>query len=353
MSSRYLPHGAFFKELTQRVDAHLASTHTSPRGDARMWLKTAIILAWFAASWAVLVFVAATWWQALPAAISLGLAMAGIGFDIQHDGGHRAYSDRSWVNKAMALTLDLLGGSSYVWHWKHNVHHHSNPNVAGLDVDIDIQPFVRLSPEQPWRPWHRFQRGYTWALYGFLAIKWHFVDDFKDVLTGRIGTQPFPRPKGADLFWFVAGKLFFFSWAFVVPSFFHPVWQVVLGYLVASVVVSLALALTFQSAHCVVGAAFPAEEGAKTEWAMHQVQTSLDFAPRHPLWTWYLGGLNYQLEHHLFPKLCHVHYAEIAPIVREVCEAHGVKYQVMPSVRAALASHSRWLGEMARAPVAA
>ncbi|MEW5741426.1 MAG: acyl-CoA desaturase [Myxococcota bacterium] len=352
MSSRYLPHGAFFQDLHRSVDGYFASAGLSPRGSSRLWVKTGIILAWCALSWIALVFLANTWWQALLSAVSLGLAVAGIGFNIMHDGGHRAFSERDGVNRAMALMLDVIGGSSYVWHWKHNVHHHANPNVAGLDADIDIQPFVRLSPEQPWRPWYRYQHLYTWALYSFLTAKWHLVDDFRDVLTGHIDTQRFPRPKDRDLAAFISGKLLFFSWAFVVPALFHPVWKVALGYLFVSVVVSLVMALTFQGAHCVTGAAFPGEGAKKLEWAEHQARTSLDFAPGHRLWTWYLGGLNYQLEHHLFPRVSHVHYPALAPLVREVCAAHGVPYQVMPSVGATLVSHGRWLLEMGRKPLA-
>lgn len=350
MTSRFLPHGPFFRDLNLGLDGYFASVRRPRTATPAMWLKTAIILGWLAASWAVLVFAASTWWQAGLAAVSLGFAMAGIGFNVQHDGGHGATSPNKGWNRAMALTLDVLGGSSYLWHWKHNIQHHSNPNVAGLDVDIDIEPFVRLSPEQAWRPWHRFQPLYTWVLYGLLAVKWHFVDDFKDVITGRIGTRSFPRPKGWDLVGFVVGKAFFFTWAFVVPMAFHPWWQVLLGYLVASAVLSLSLALTFQAAHCVEGAAFPKAD-ERREWAVHQAITAVDFAPRHPLWTWYLGGLNYQLEHHLFPRVCHVHYAGLAPIVQAVCEQHGVPYRVTPTFGAALASHARFLARLGRRPV--
>ncbi|MBL8920098.1 MAG: acyl-CoA desaturase [Myxococcaceae bacterium] len=352
MTSRFLPHGPFFRDLQLGADGYFAAARLPRSATGSLWLKTAFILGWFVASWAVLVFVAATWWQAGLAAISLGLAMAGIGFNVQHDGGHRATSARQGWNRAMALTLDVLGGSSYLWHWKHNVQHHSTPNVAGLDVDIDIEPLVRLSPEQRWRPWHRYQHLYTWLLYALLAVKWHFVDDFKDVVSGRIGTRPFPRPRGFDLAAFVFGKLFFFTWAFVVPALFHPLAHVLLGYLVASVVLSLSLALTFQCAHCVPGASFPKAD-AQREWAEHQAITAVDFAPAHPLWTWYLGGLNYQLEHHLFPRVCHVHYPKLAPIVRAVCEQHGVPYRVLPGVGAALWSHARFLFQLGRQPVAA
>jgi linoleoyl-CoA desaturase len=345
MTSASAPHPAFFRDLEAAVATYFAGN--SRKATTGMWLKTWFILSWFVGSWAVLVFVATTWWQGLAAAISLGLAMAGIGFNVQHDGGHRATSDWQGWNRAMAFTLDVLGGSSYIWHWKHNIQHHTNPNVAGLDADIDIEPFVRLSPSQALRPWHRFQHLYTWVLYALLAVKWHFVDDYKDVITGRIGALTFPRPKGGELVGFIAGKLVFLTWAFVIPSFFHPLWQVLVGYLVASVVVSLSLALTFQAAHCVEGAAFPAAD-APRDWAVHQAITAVDFAPKHPFWTWYLGGLNYQLEHHLFPRICHVHYPALARLVREVCRSHEVPYQVMPSVMSALVSHGRFLHAMGR-----
>ena len=351
MTSRFLPHGPFFRDLNLGLEGYFAGAHRTRQATGAMWLKTALILTWFVGSWAVLVFAAATWWQAALAAVSLGLAMAGIGFNVQHDGGHRATSTHQGWNRAMALTLDVLGGSSYLWNWKHNVQHHSSPNVAGLDVDIDIEPLVRLSPEQAWRPWHRYQHLYTWGLYALLAVKWHFVDDFKDVIRGRIGASAFPRPKGADLAAFLGGKVFFFGWAFVVPMWLHPWWQVLLGYLLASVVLSLALALTFQAAHCVEGAAFPAAS-ERREWAEHQAVTSVDFAPRHPLWTWYLGGLNYQLEHHLFPRVCHVHYPALAAMVQAVCERHGVPYRVLPGAGAALASHARFLAQLGRRPTA-
>lgn len=139
MRAHYLPASAFSKDLTERFEALSA---VRPPRRWRLWLKTAVILTWLALSWTALVFFAEAWWQAGLAAVSVGLAMAGIGFNVQHDGGHKAASDRPALNRAMALGLDLLGGSSYVWNWKHNVHHHTNPNRVGLDVDIDIQPLV-------------------------------------------------------------------------------------------------------------------------------------------------------------------------------------------------------------------
>jgi linoleoyl-CoA desaturase len=347
MTTRFLPQGAFFTELKQRVDAHLAAAPD------RRWVvvaKSALIASWWAGSWVALVFFAQTWWQAGLAAVSLGLAMAGIGFNTQHDGGHHAVSTGRAGNRAMAFALDLLGGSSWVWHWKHNVQHHTTPNLVGLDADIDIQPFVRLSPSQAWRPWHRFQHLYVWFLYALLAIKWHFIDDFKDVITGRIGEQSFPRPRGLELVGFIAGKALFLTWALVIPSLFHPLHHVLLGYLLVSVVVSLCLAITFQAAHCVELAEFPDASSAKTDWAEHQVRTSVDFGSGTSWWSQLIGGLDLQTVHHLFPRVAHVQLAELAPIVAEVSEKHGLRYHVLPGMGAAVASHARWLRKLGAGP---
>ncbi len=349
-TSRYLPHGPFFNELRKRVDAYFAASgrpaNVTPPG---MFLKTAVILSWWVGSWVLMVFVASNWWQSALACISLGLAMAGIGFSVQHDGGHTAYSKSKWVNQAMAFTLDLLGGSSYIWHWKHNVAHHANPNITGLDSDIDLRPLARMSPEQERRVGHRFQHLYIWGLYSFLAVKWHFYDDYLNLLKGRVGNQCFPFPKGWTLTKLVAGKLLFYTWAFVIPAFFLPVWEVVLCYVVWSVTLSLTLAVTFQLAHCVEGTQFPKLDlgtDAKMEWSVHQVVTSANFGLGNPLITWYVGGLNYQIEHHLFPRTCSYRLPEIAPIVQRLCAEQGIPYTINTSTVGAIASHARWMREL-------
>ena len=186
-----------------------------------MYLKTAIHLTVFAASYVLLVFFASTWWQAFPLTVLLGLTIAGIGFNIQHDAGHHAYSNHRWINKLMAMTLDLVGGSSYIWHWKHGVFHHTYVNITGHDSDIDLGAIGRLTPHQKRYRFHRWQHFYLWPLYGFLAIKWQLATDFHEVITGRIGRHRIPRPKGWDLVIFLGGKAAFFTLAFVIPLMFH------------------------------------------------------------------------------------------------------------------------------------
>jgi linoleoyl-CoA desaturase len=342
----------FYQELKTLVEEYFTLTGLSQRDSPRMYVKSAVLVAWMGASYALLVFAATTWWQALPLAISLGLAMAGIGFNLQHDGGHGAFSRAGWVNQVMAWMLDVLGGSSYVWHWKHNVFLHTYPNVAGADDDINSEPFLRLSPNQP-RYWaHRFQHLYVWALYGLLPMRWQAYDDFKNVATARIASNHFPRPRGWRLFALLGGKALFVSWALVLPLLLYPWWVVLPFFIVTSFTLGVTLSVIFQLAHCVGEAEFPTfaagEVQSEHEWAVHQVRTTVDFAPSNRLLSWYIGGLNFQIEHHLFPRIAHVHYPALARIVQGVCARFGVPYHVHRGFWGALGAHQSWLRRLGR-----
>jgi linoleoyl-CoA desaturase len=346
----------FQSELRRRVDRYFRSTGRGQRDCPQMYLKTAIVAGWFVASYVLLVFLVGTWWLALPLALSLGLSMAAMAFNIQHDGGHRAYSDHGWVNKLMALTLDLLGGSSYVWARKHNSIHHSYANITGHDDDIDIGPLGRLSPHQRRLKFHRLQHFYLWALYGFLPIKWQVYDDFRDVITGRIGKHRLVRPKGWDLATFLGGKAIFFTLALVIPLLLHPAWAVLPLLLAAEFVLGLVLSVVFQLAHCVEEAAFPLprQDTGRMEaaWPVHQVETTVDFARGSRLLSWFIGGLNFQIEHHPFPQVCHVHYPALARLAEETCREFGLRYVAHETFLAGVASHFRWLRRMGMAGTA-
>jgi linoleoyl-CoA desaturase len=349
----------FIRELRRRVDAYFEQTGKSRRDCPKMYFKTFTILAWFAGAYLLLLFWAASFWTILPLAVILGFSMAAIGFNIQHDGSHKGYSNHQWINKLMSLSLDLMGGSSYMWDWKHNSIHHTYPNVDGVDDDINIGIFGRLSPQQPHYPFHRAQGIYLWLLYGFLAIKWHLFDDFFSIAVGRIYTHKIPRPKGMDLAIFIGGKVIFACLAFVIPMLLHPWWAVLGVYAAAAFVGGVVLSVVFQLAHCVGEAEFPSAIACPpgpsrlpTEWAVHQVQTTVDFARNNRLLGWFVGGLNFQIEHHLFHKICHVHYPALSKLVEETCREYGVRYSAHPTFIAAVASHYRWLKQMGIPPAA-
>ena len=338
---------SFHRELRRRVEAEFKHSGTRQRDSAQMYLKTAVILTTFALTYAALVFFATSWWQSLPLAIVLGMATAAIGFNIMHDGGHQAYSEHRGINRAMALALDMVGGSSYIWQWKHARFHHTWVNVAGHDSDIDLGVLGRLSPLQPRRPWHRWQHLYLWPLYGVTAIRWHLYGDFRDMFTGTVGERPFTRPRGSDLAGFVIGKLVFFSLAFGLPLVFHPIGSVLLFYALVSAVAGVLLALVFQMAHVVEEAAFPVPDATgrqmATPWAIHQLETTVDFARGNRVLGWLIGGLNFQIEHHLFPRISHVHYPLVARVVEDTCREFGVTYREHRTFAAGIASHYRLL----------
>lgn len=343
----------FRMELQHRVDAFLESTGRRPRDCWQMYLKSAILFATYGAAYVLLVFFAQNAWQAVPLAVLLGLATAGIGFNVQHDAGHNAYSNHPWINRMMAITLDLIGGSSFVWRFKHGIFHHTYVNVTGHDTDIDVGILARLSPHEKRYAFHRWQHIYLWALYGLLAIQWHLQSDFYEVLKGRIGKMRIPRPRGWDLVVFLGGKAFFFCMAFAIPLCLHSVGIVLLYYAITAITIGITLSVVFQLAHTVEEADFPmpAPDSGRisNEWAVHQVETTVDFARNSRIASWCLGGLNFQIEHHLFPRICHIHYPAIAPIVESTCREYGVRYVAHPTFCAGVASHYRWLRKLSKA----
>ena len=342
---------AFEVDVRQRVNAYFQQgTGRSQTGSWRMYIKTAIILACFVTSYMLLVFVAGSLWQGLPLVTLLSLSVAGIGFNIAHDGGHRAYAKASWANKLAAMTMDLIGVSSYIWFWKHAVIHHRYVNITGYDTDCDIGILGRLSPHSKRLPFHRWQHFYFWLLYGVAAAKMEFVDDFKRVIRGRIGGHGIPRPTGWDLAIFVTGKVIFFGWVFLLPLLFHPLGIVLLYYGVGVTILGVTISVVFQLPHCVEQAKFPlpGKETGRMEnpWAVHQTEVTLDFTRRSKIATWLLGGLNYHLEHHLFPTICHIHYPAITKVVQETCRDHRIHCVEHRSFWAGLAGHYRWLRRM-------
>jgi len=346
---KFTGRSGFQAELRRRVDAYFEKTGKPRRDCPQLYIKTVILLSSFIGFYILLVFFAQTWWQALPLAILLGFTTAGIGLNIQHDGGHDAFSNRPWINRLMAMTLDLIGGSSFVWHHRHNVLHHTYVNITGHDTDIDIGEFARITPFQKRRAIHRWQHYYMWVLYGFMAVRWQIFGDYLDVINKRIGCHPIPRPKRWDLVVFLGGKLLFLILALGIPMFFHPWWVVLIFYGVAAMVVGMTLSTVFQLAHTVEEAAFiePTDENLiENAWAIHQIESTVDFARHNTLAAWLMGGLNYQIEHHLFPRISHINYPAMSEIVQETCADFGVAYHEHRTFRAGLASHFRWLRKM-------
>ncbi len=342
----------FARDLQARVEAYFAGGRR-PRDLPRMYLKSAIVIGWWVGSWALLTFWVESALAAVLLAVSLGLSIAGIGMAVQHDANHGALSSSRAINRLFGLTFDAQGLSSFIWRHKHNVLHHSFTNIQGVDFDLDFGPAVRLSPEQRWRPVHRYQQWYLWWFYPLLLPKWALMDDFVVWFGRRLGPHRLPRPTPLDTLAFVLAKLFFLSWAVLIPSLFHPIGVVLVHAAIAVVTLGVTLSCMFQLAHCVDAAEFvpPSESGKlDVDFAEHQLRTTVGFAHDNRVLTWFAGGLNYQVEHHLFPRVCHLHYPALSRIVAEVARAHGIPYRNHGSLSSALRSHYRWLRALGVGP---
>ena len=342
--------GDFIRETRREVDAYLADGSIRRAGYIKLYAKALIAVGLMVVSWSLLLFGPAE--PVLKAFAFLGLALGAIltGFCVQHDANHGASFKSTRSNHLLGWAADvLLGVSSYAWRVRHNVAHHTYTNIDGHDGDITQMPVARLVPAQPSRPWYRFQHVYIWPLYSLMGLRLQSYGDFAAFRRGNIQTSALHVPRRWDLAGFIVGKLLFIAWAIVIPLLFYPWYVVVIAFLGVSLLLSLAMVIVFQLAHCVDEAASPSPDELRANpqnWAVHQVESTVDFCPRNPVLTWLLGGLNFQIEHHLFPRVPHTHYPQIAGIVHRMADKYGVRYTVQATLRDAIGSHARHLRSM-------
>lgn len=286
----------------------------------------------------------------------MGFGMAGIGLSIMHDANHGAYSKNQTVNKWMGNLIVLVGGSPYNWRIQHNVLHHTFTNIDGLDEDLDSGPILRFSPHQELRSHHKYQYIYAWALYSLLTLMWSTTKDWRQIFRYNekdlIKTQKmtFKRMLLEQL----SFKVFYTIVFFVVPFLVVPLpWYAILGgILMMHAIAGVTLAAIFQPAHVVPETDFPLpddEGNMENNWAIHQLLTTTNFAPNSKLFSWYVGGLNFQIEHHLFPNVCHVHYKTISKIVKKTASEFNLPYYSKPTFFEAISSHTKMLYQLGRA----
>lgn len=278
-------------------------------------------------------------------AMVLGMLTGILGINISHDAAHGSYSSYPKLNKVLGYTYDLIGLSSYIWRITHNGGHHTFTNIAGHDPDIDKPFLLRLTPQSPRLWFHSYQNWYIWLLYSFVSINWIYISDyvyfFKEIRRA-------PLHEAVLFFFFKAVNALVFV---VIPLVYMtlPWWQIVIGYVALQMVGGFTVALIFQLAHIVENVGFPEpdHEGlVHSQWGVHEVLTTSNFGTHNTFLTYALGGLNFQVEHHLFPHIAHSHYKEISPLVRETAYEFNLPYNENKSMSAAIASHCRLLKKL-------
>jgi linoleoyl-CoA desaturase len=333
---------SFFKELRNKVDDYFTSTAKNPYGERKLYFKGILQVVSAIGLYITLVFFTPPVAISILLCVLLGLNLAVIGFNVMHEGGHQTFSRRPWLNRIAAYFLNILGGNIYFWKKKHNINHHTYTNIEGMDSDIDVKPFMRLHEGQPLHWYHRFQHIYWSLLYGLSYLSWIFYEDFKKYFSGKptitSGKKKLPAKEHA-IFWLT--KLMYIGMYMVLPVFMIGWLPWLIGFLIITFVTGLAISVVFQLAHVVELTDFhsPQVEHGQQEWAIHQLLSTANFATSNRLLYWLLGGLNFQIEHHLFPRVSHIHYRKISQLVRETCEEYNVVYHEYESMLQAIGSH--------------
>lgn len=346
-------HPEFFKVLRSRVNSYFKDNEITKYANGQMIFKTVFMLAlYFVPLILMLTGVVSGYFGVMMMWLLMGLGMSGIGLSVMHDANHGAYSNNPRVNRILGGLIGIIGGFSVNWKIQHNVLHHSYTNVEGFDEDLDNE-LMRFSPAQEHKPFHKYQKYYAPLLYGLMTIYWLISKDFLSIERYRkedlLKTQNISYSKAMTSI--IANKVIYFTLIILLPLLLVelPWWYLLIGFFAMHYLSGLLLAFIFQSAHVLEETSFfkaKDKDSLENSWAIHQLRTTANFAKNNKILSWYAGGLNYQIEHHLFPNICHIHYAKISDIVRSTAEEYGIPYYEHKTFMQAIRSHMRVINEL-------
>ena len=344
----------FMAALKKNVNSYFKEKGISTKGNWKTALKSVVMLSIYLTPFILMLTVPMYGWMIFPLAAIMGIGMAGTGMSVMHDGLHGSSSKKAWLNELMGSTIYMLGSTTFNWKIQHNVLHHTFTNIEGMDEDIESKSALRLSFHAPLKKIHRFQYIYAFFLYSLMMLR-KFVNDFFQL--HRYNKKGITRQQNAkptfEYIKLIGSKLIFFFTAIGLPLLFSDFtwWQILFGFIIMICIGGFIMAIVFQMAHVVEGVEQPlptSEGNIENEWAIHQLQTTANFARDNPFINWFVGGLNFQIEHHLFPNICHIHYRKISYIVERTAREYGLPYHMKPSFVSALASHTRMLKVLGR-----
>lgn len=347
----------FIKELRLHVKDYFQSNNISKTGNYKLVIKTIFMFALYLVPYILMISGIVSGLLGLTICwVLMGFGMAGIGMGVMHDANHHSYSSNTKVNKWMSKTLYFIGGFPLNWQYQHNTLHHGFTNIEGHDEDISPVGIIRISPHKPLKRIHRFQHIYAWFFYGLMTILWATSKDFKQLRRySKEGNVLSNKLTYRQMLWtIIISKTIYYSAFLLVPFFVLNIpWYVLASlFFLMHFTAGFTLTLIFQTAHVVPSSSFPlpdAEGSIENNWAVHQLLTTSDFSPNSRIFSWFLGGLNYQVEHHLFPNISHVHYRKLSELVQNMAKKYDLPYYVQSNFIKALWQHAIMLKKLGRA----
>ncbi|WP_346238860.1 fatty acid desaturase family protein [Niabella insulamsoli] len=344
------PPPSFHTVLKTRINDYFRERGTASTGNMRLYSKALFLVLGFLAVYTHLVFFTPTAGWAIFECLILSLFTSAIGFNIMHDGAHGSFSSKPWVNTLAASSLNFLGANTFMWKMKHNVIHHAYTNIDGIDDDLDAKPFLRLCETQKYHKFHKYQHFYFWLAYSLLYLFWIFFSDYKKYFTKKVGDIPLKKMTTKDHLVFWGFKTLHLILFVVIPIITVGAGAWAIGFLCYGLFAGFVLSIVFQLAHTVEHTHFPVPNTETNkiddEWAVHQLKTTANFATKNRLACWFMGGLNFQVEHHLFPKISHIHYPKINKIIKNTCQEFNVSYIEYNKVKDAVISHVSYLKQL-------
>ena len=347
----------FFRTLNKRVNQYFKENNIRKTGNWKLYTKAIVMFSLFLIPFILILTVDMPQWVMLILVVVTGIGMAGVGMNVMHDANHESFSRKKWVNKLMGSSIYILAGNVYNWKVQHNVLHHTFTNIKDHDEDLDAGRIVRFTKHAKWFKIHKLQKYYSVFLYGLLTINWAITTDFKQMrryLKKKLSYGKFPNPT-TEWTKLVITKILYYALWIVLPIAVLNIawWKVLIGFFVMHYTAGIILSLIFQLAHIVPKADTPEPDkngNLKHSWAVHQLYTTSNFAPSNWFVNFYTGGLNYQVEHHIFPHISHVHYKKIAKIVKETAKEFNLPYNEYETTRRAIIEHFRYLGVLGKNP---
>ena len=247
---------------------------------------------------------------------------------LMHSGNHASSSPYPIVNRIISYCMDLGGASSLIWRHEHQLSHHLYTNIIGKDNDCDIgNPIIRLHPHIKHRWWHRYQLPILFLGMTFGLYKWIFAE-FYTLYSRKIGSVNMKYPTKIDFIINIIFKIFFLVSFIFLPTYYFGFKQAMILLFIRQSITSLVIENIF-----IVNHIQPSLHSHNSEihWSINQIKTSCNWSSNSRFFNWFTGGLNNQIEHHLFPTMNPYLYTRISPIVKNTCKKHHIPYNDFPT----------------------